>query len=1185
MTAVAPLDWRKLSLGDGRVLIEASAGTGKTWTIGAIFLRLLLERELKVEQILVVTFTDAAAQELRERLRARLADAECWLQLSIAVEKLPDDPVARWLGAEFSGAEKTPAALRRIRTARMDFDRAPIATIHALCQRIQSDFPLEAGANFAAAQRLDEDALLRECLEDFWRRRYLAAAAVDAEEADAVLDAGPAGLLRDIRDLLNHDAKVLPADGLETLRREIAALREPESIAALRELCDVGLFRSRKSAVLARLGNIVTVMESASSPAAKLAKDIDKYFDDAELDKQQPEGAALRLREQPVVHALQRLRGLLVHRKVFVRGRVLADAYDYCKAQVPLRAAQRQGQTFSMLIEAVHARVCGAGAQLADKLSVAFPAALIDEFQDTDARQFAIFDRIYRTADGASRGFLVLIGDPKQAIYGFRGGDIAAYLRAREGIAQRFDLTENFRSSKALIGACNALYGAMGDAFDDSAVRYVPVRPGGKADAKPFTRDSIAVDKPFVIHCFADAVEPRGNKEWLEQLALADCAARIVGVLNDASLRIGNEPVRPDNIAVLLPANRQIGALRVLLRARGVPCAGSGNDSVFEGDTARELQLILFAALHPGDDRAARGALCTTILGRRLVDLRAWQDDAAAFERELDCFTHWHALLRSRGAMGVVAAILDERAADLLALPDGERIVADLRQLGELLAERERTESGAEGVIAWLAAMRRDEKGMEVSSGYRLRSESDGSSVRLMTLHAAKGLEFPIVFLPLAWRIASRVGQFAPKVLRFHDADDARADLGSAQFGENLTRHFAEDLRERLRLLYVSVTRAKYAVHVYWIERNVASDAPVWNTAAIDVLLHRAQDHLHLPLGEASLPALAKQLGGIEIVEPCAVRELNYLASAQDIKRMIRAPLPELRPFLWLHSFSSITRQRVVNSLESAVADEAESPVPSETEIANAADESKHAELLALDAWRGNVFGVAVHALFENGRAIRPSAHEIEKQMTTLGVHPQGGDQKSAFMALQTMLERVCETDLGDGLRLSQLLPENCVTEFGFHLPVSAKLTTLHTVCAVHGVANVWPEHASLSALDGMLNGFADLIFMHGGRYHVLDYKTNRLGECLSDYREHAMQAAMDAHHYPLQALLYTVALHRYLQQRLPEYSPERHLGDSWYLFLRGVGLAPGAGVWRRRWPAALIEALDGAFAGAKAAA
>src|SRR5450432_1654681 len=484
-----PLQWQCMPL-QGRVLIEASAGTGKTWNIGVIYLRLLLEHGLPVEKILVTTFTDAAAQELRERLRRRLIEAERWLDGKRdggTQEASDDNSLAAWLDERFCAQENIAVALRRIQIARVDFDRAPIATMHALCQRIQRDFPLESRAAFTADKLLDEKALLRECVEDFWRRRYLAGT-VDPGEAEAVLSGGPEGLLRDLGGLLAGDATAIPADGQAQLDQRIGELRSADNIAELRRLIDaVSLFKRSNSALRTRLSKIVDALESGEGTGA-LEKHVDDNFDSAAIEKQQPEGAAQDMREHPLIHSLQRLRDLLECQKVFARGAVLASAFAYCREELPQRARQRDAQTFSMLIDAVHMRLVGGGddGSLANRLFEEFPAALIDEFQDTDQRQFEIFDRIYRDDSGESRGTLVMIGDPKQAIFGFRGGDIAAYLRASEQVTQRYSLAVNHRSSAALVSALNALYEHSDGGFDDARIRYRHVQGGGRADARPY---------------------------------------------------------------------------------------------------------------------------------------------------------------------------------------------------------------------------------------------------------------------------------------------------------------------------------------------------------------------------------------------------------------------------------------------------------------------------------------------------------------------------------------------------------------------------------------------------------------------------------------------------------------------------------------------------------------------------
>jgi len=469
-----------------------------------------------------------------------------------------------------------------------------------------------------------------------------------------------------------------------------------------------------------------------------------------------------------------------------------------------------------------------------------------------------------------------------------------------------------------------------------------------------------------------------------------------------------------------------------------------------------------------------------------------------------------------------------------------------------------------------------DEAEVDAGESRQLRIESDAQRVQLMTLHAAKGLEFPIVFLPLAWRVMDRSRK--PKILHFHDeAGQACVDLGSAEFGANLARHFHEDLQERLRLLYVGLTRAIHAVHVYWVDAEQARmPNEEWRIPAIDCLIRPALRELRLAECEGSLEDLAPQLGGIRIVGPAVTdAAARYVdVTAADAARRVREPLPALRPFLWLHSFSSLTRRAVAAPTEPAASDESEA-ADAGTEVAPGAADPR---LLALDAWRGRHFGDGVHKALEEAPA-GPIEHGwLSARFKALAVQAGTGEGATLDAVVQ-MLNRVRTSDLGDGLRLANLSAPARVAEFEFQFPVGVSLRRLRETCARHGCADAISAQLPATALNGMLTGFADLIFEFGGRYHVLDYKSNRLGTSLSDYRAAALAAAMDAHHYPLQALLYTVALHRYLRERLPGYAPQTHLGESWYLFLRAVGLEAGAGVWRRRWPDALIAELDAAFA------
>ena len=410
-------------------------------------------------------------------------------------------------------------------------------------------------------------------------------------------------------------------------------------------------------------------------------------------------------------------------------------------------------------------------------------------------------------------------------------------------------------------------------------------------------------------------------------------------------------------------------------------------------------------------------------------------------------------------------------------------------------------------------------------------------------------------------------------------------DLGSLDFDAHLARYLDEDLQERLRLLYVAMTRAKYAVHVYWTDRNGAPalGADACTTAAIDVLIDQTQCALRLTAGETSLDAMAAQCEGIDIVEPFGGPFARYQTSepSQAARRAREPPSP--RPFVWLHSFSSLARHATLAVDESAASDEIETEV--DIEIEQAAEEDRlvadDPALTVLDAWRGRHFGNALHAILENAgpATVWPAQRPLlARHLAPLGVKPNAvGD---ALETVGRMVDRVRGTDLGDGFRLLDLPSQASISEFEFQFPVNGiSLAALRDICVAHGIDDAVSESLTSTTLNGMLTGFADLIFTLDGKFHVLDYKTNLLGSRLEDYAEPALDAAMAEHYYALQALIYTIALHRYLRGRLDGYAPERHLGESWYLFVRAIGLGDRLGVWRRRWHADLIVALDDAFA------
>lgn len=1190
-------DWATLPLeAGGRSLIEASAGTGKTWTISVLYLRLLLEHGLGPTQVVVTTFTDPAAQELRERLRGRLL----WAQTA-ATRALAGDPVcaapdtmppdAAWLHARWTdGGETARSDLRQLRMALADLDLAPITTLHGLCRRILGDYPFECGSTFGLGELVSSDTLDGELIDDLWRRLAQSPReALDVGEL-AWYDAGRARLSRalgiitragvGVRVVQGADAvEVWDVAQAERIRAWCTSLkfaprmtRFKNAVNALAECIEAGPGRIelKDSTINNLLGALEGQLVDAQAQAAVEASD-ELAFCRRAVELICDPGLPAR------TQALQRFRSELLarrHRALIERGQLSFDA----------------------LIERVHTALQGEhGRQLADRLFEAWPVTLVDEFQDTDQLQYGILDAVYRDAArsgegrdaGRARGRLVMIGDPKQAIYGFRGGDIDAYLRAKDSADTELHLDTNHRSSSRFIGALNALYAHAGEAMSrqpDAPIAYEAVKPSPMADRGFLSVAGAICERPLVVHHDPD---PPANKDQRRVNALRACANEIARVLNDDSLAIDGRRVSPGDLAVLVPQNRDITELRQLLARRGVPCVGAGKSSVFATDVARELQLLLAGIHHAGHEGMVRAALATRLYGLDFDALGALDGNLDAWQRHATQLHAWQELWQREGVLAVVQAILAHAAGGLLTREteaEGERSLTDLRHLGELLQAQDAVLTGAEELLSWMGRQRRGDgdSGGDAADEMQLRIESDARRVRLMTLHASKGLEFPIVFLPLMWAHEGR----EEKLPVVHDDDGIGRvlDLGGPRHAQACERAAWADQDERFRVLYVALTRARHACHVFSLPPNRARGGNTGKSAhdparsALDAMLASA-------IGEGSIQALA-ELPGVALEEATWPGEFHAFSVPDEATttRLVARRMPTLPPTEQRYSFSALTRHHPASTTEdSAASDEAGREGPALPDVTPSPVAQPHPELQRLEAVKGTRIGNAIHMIFEDREIGRPVADQPELVRQALKQHdvdePRLPPERLAPLLAQR-IDAALAAELLPGLRLGDLPAPSLRAEMGFHFPLDAvSLDALRRTAQVHGEPALVPAGPA-HTLRGLMTGKIDLTLEHGGRFHVLDYKGNWLGATVADYQGDALTHAMDHHHYRFQALIYTVAVHRYLRQRVPGYDPARHLGEGIYLFVRAAGLAPGAGVWAHRFSDALVEAVDAALAG-----
>ncbi len=1209
-------DWRALNLTPGgRSLIEASAGTGKTWTIAALYLRLLLEpREggpIGARGIVVSTFTDAAAQELRQRIRARLQGAQ---ELLAGARRAPDellsrdlhdDEVLQWLrtccmatdGSVDSG--KVEFFHLRLQLALAELDQAPIGTLHALCHRILREQPFASGMGFGQVELVAGSELDTELADDLWRQLAQSPGSLSAEQ-QVWFDAGRAQLTRALSEVLKPGVQVPSAPA-----PDIAALLQPGMAIALREhVDDASWFKSAKSVWIRGLLGLADWIDAgnpSSCPDRKTLDDLGKS-----IETQIKAGRLAEAETDDAFAFAMHAADVLSSAPAILRARGLAQFAPTLRDLRDARMQARGQLSFDAVIARVHTALQASSA-LADALHAQWPIALVDEFQDTDSLQYEILDRIHRDASGEPRGRLVMIGDPKQAIYRFRGGDIDAYRRAAGHVdpGDVMHLDTNHRSARRYVEACNALFDIAGPALSADSVhdiRYRQVQASARRDDAPYRMNGVPVVRPLVFHYLEEAP---ANADARRAAALDACADHILQLLS-GSHAIGAKPLQPGDIAVLLPKNKYVSALRARLQARNVPCVGGGRSSVFATDWAHELQLLLHAAAQPADPGLIRAALATRIGGLDYEGLRALADAAheAAWQQSLDRFAALHALWQSSGVLAVVSAIIDSAAPRLVAAQDGERALTDLRHLGELLQVQEVRQPGHAQLLAWLSAQRAGDgsDSEDAANGRELRIESDAKRVQLMTLHAAKGLEFPVVLLPLMWDNASHQLPGHHGFVVVTDQDTGTRQLrNGASAGEQAQR---EDQEERFRLLYVALTRAEYACHVYALPTDRPRDGRKGSSALadperspLDALLLRAETSLgkESSLQDAS-QHIAWQLGW---------PETSGLYQSDIAPRQVAQARPEPPPaqLMRRHSFSSMLRGSHGLQEEHAATDEAPTAVEEIAEesigenFEASAEEASviegvvstpqaHPALAALAHWRGTEFGLALHDVLEQRRVGVPIHEQMQLVRDSLrkhGVRPwqEGPELEQVLDIVAQRLDATLDTELKPGLRLSDLPAHALRAEMAFDYVLGDVSTErLRAACRAAGEETLMPV-LTMHTLRGLMNGKIDLVFEHAGRFHVLDWKGNWLGDQLENYAPAVLPAAMDVHHYRLQALLYTVALHRYLRTRLgAAFRPAEHLGDPIYLFLRAVGLAPGAGVWMQPFSPELIASVDAALAG-----
>ncbi|MFM2345253.1 MAG: exodeoxyribonuclease subunit beta [Pseudomonadota bacterium] len=1244
----------------GSHLIEASAGTGKTWTIAALYLRLVLGHgdddsrapcALSPAQILVMTFTRAATRELSARIRERLIEAARLFRDPAALAA-SGDAFLRKLAEKYADDAARSQAAHRLALAAEVMDEAAVHTIDAWCQRMLREHAFDSGSLFSEELVADERELQAQAVLDVWRREVYPLPMAALERLHRVWPEAEV-MGRQIGPLLMHEELLGAQDGAQALPDWLPGWVEArrDALAQLKQG-----WAERADAMFAWIFRQQNGPKPPFNAVKVNPKSLEKWHAQivawaedplAERLVLDPDSGRKRLRPEGLLDALKKNHDCGAIPAEFAEFEALMGEIDALEPLAPRllrhatrRVAQRIEQLkraaaqfgFADLQRRLEQALAGpAGARLREGILAQYPVALIDEFQDTSPLQYRLFDRLYRVAEDDPATALLMIGDPKQSIYRFRGADIYSYLAVRRAtVGRHHTLGTNRRSTHAMVGAVNAVFSqaerqrasgafalgraasAAGEGAGSHALPFEPVSAHGRTERL----DGPAGRLPALqVELLPTPLPAEALREALAQRA----ATRIVDWLDDPQVGFRTEGAQPSwrrlapgDIAVLVRHRREAEAVRRALRRAGVASVYlSDQDSVFDTAEACDLLRWLQAVASPLDTRLARAAFATATAGLSLDELARLVHDDAAWDVRLEMLRDLRHVWQRHGVLTLVRQTLhrlDLPARWLAgqAVADGERRLTNLLHLGELLQSASSRLDGEQAQIRWLAEQIAADHG---SSDERVvRLESDAELVQVVTVHKSKGLEYPVVVMPFAASARPVKKGESVFVERIDEAGLRRLDFELDE--DALAEADRERLREDLRLFYVALTRPR---HLLWLGVGLAhkprsQDGHLLHQSALGHLLGEGQpltpDQVFEALSRwAEEPAPAQG----QAVEPGSIQVSRMATEGPRARLQRRAPVRSLAD---LPDYTGQIDDRWAVSSFTALVRDMKAAAPGEERAAMAAllaDARRQEQVREewavqpADALEGPAARPARDAVaepawhgFESGALAGNFLHELLQLLAQEGFARQGeeavrrmarrrceraGHPDERADAVLDWMAQVLDTPLPPlgGTPLAEIVTLQPEMEFWMPCPQldSAAFDRLSRQALLPGQAR--PALVARQ-LDGMMMGFIDLVFEHEGRWWLIDYKSNRLGTRDADYDRATLEHAVLTHRYELQSLLYLLALHRLLRSRLGAgYDPQAHLGGAICLFLRGIQ-GPERGCVLLRPPTAMLEALDRAL-------
>ncbi|PKD44702.1 exodeoxyribonuclease V subunit beta [Rhodohalobacter barkolensis] len=1178
---------------DARAIIEANAGTGKTYTIVGLFLRLLLEKELKVDEILVVTFTNKAASELRERILESLRTAK----LVLNGEKETIDDFLREL---FKRTEDRKDAVKIINQAILNFDDSLISTIHGFCQKVLREEALLAGSSFGA-EIFRQDSQLDEATEDFWREYVAENSSTEPGQYNLEIlynlkkvnsdSAHPDTLKKVLNDLFKKPYAEVEGEVMDNVQgylADVLSLRDKlkrswdkHRSQILKEFleCDLSHYSERNvTSRIQKMDDFLNFPLYGNEIIDQL-----KYFkwsyvsDDSNLTSK----GTVKPEYCEFFDLVDEYSDLISDIEK-VKTTVLLEAYNRInERRINLK---KDSETYSyddLLIKLRDALTVGTNAdKLVRKLRKRYSVALVDEFQDTDPIQYKIFDKIYPANSVDSS--LLMIGDPKQAIYTFRGADVYAYLKAKNELqGEVYTLQDNYRSSEGVIEGVNALFGFSDYPFLDEQIEYNPSGVGMEHLSQQFLQNGKQVPGiHFTVY------EPfQTGKDDLRYYSVHQTVREIGEMLEDSTLQIFDEEsevmrrVKPGDIAILVAKNRDAEKVKHELKKVGLSAVTYSREKVLESFEAIRIKLLMESVLDPESSSKAGNLLVSGFFGFDGDHLYKAGDDESFLTQLFEILNQLNEIWYSHGFYAMIRHLLFKKESlhHFSAQPDSERVLTNLFHLADICAKAEQEHALSMGELYhwFLDEMKQAEDDDEKTQ----LLESDQKLIKILTVHTSKGLEFPIVFCPFLWEGTRK--EKGDEFNEYHDENNRlkiNVDFRKDANTEIVQKSILESVSEEVRKTYVAITRAKYQCRIIW---GSHTESHLSGMGGIMLGKKFIEEQIDNKLGEKDKQVSTTKF--IDIISEVQAQHADFISIKKISEYYQREEpvklsdefeaVPDFQPYSGpvkiqpgrrLDSFSSLTSH-------GGDASQPDYDQTLESYVSFLQDSSEQQRKQSIFTFpKGATAGTAIHKLFEHEDFEFAAANQTNLIPITEEVLDQYNFDKKWSGVLQKMMRDVTGSTIGD-LDLSQVKRVDEIREMEFHFPSSD--LQLDEILEI--IRNSPHSHKNKSRLQNYLTGFIDLTVRQNGKYYILDYKSNYLGDQIEDYAPEKLRREIESVNYDVQYHIYTVALKKYLTTRIPNFDYDRDFGGVAYLFVRGMRADSNNGVWSVKPEKEVIDRLE----------